>query len=291
MQDDVITRINKAGRKFSKGQKLLADYILKNYERAVFMSAAKLGQAVGVSESTVSRFAVILGYDGFPKFHEALEEVVKNKLNAVQRLEMTHDRINQENVIKTVLQSDAEKIRTTMEQIDQDAFNRAVETILKAKTIYIVGVRSSAPLASFLAFYLNYVFTQVKLIESNSMGEMFEKLIHMEAEDVIIGISFPRYSLSTIRALEFAKNKNTTIITITDSLKSPLTQYADCNLTANSDMASVVDSLVAPMSVINALIVAIFLKRQDTVFQTLASMEEMWRDYHIYEVDDDETGQ
>jgi len=282
VQDDIISRIHQAYSGFSKGQKNLADYILNSIEKAVFLNAAKLGQMVGVSESTVSRFAVSLGYEGFSQFHKAMEEVVKNRLNTVQRLEVTYDRFKEDNILKAVLQSDAENIRSTLEQIDQEAFGQAVEMILHAKSIYIIGVRSSAPLASVLAFYLNIVFCQVKLIESNSMGELFEKLVHMDEKDVMIGISFPRYSLSTIRALEQAKKRNTTVITITDSYRSPLSEFSDCNLIANRDLASVVDSLVAPMSVINALIVAIFMKKQDTVSKTFASLEEIWREYDIY---------
>ncbi len=285
---DIISKINKNFQQFSKGQKLLAQYILDNYDKAVFLSAAKLGETVGVSESTVFRFAVTLGYEGYPQFNKALEEVVKNKLNTVQKLELTNDRIPQKDVLKTVLQSDAEKIRSTLDQIDPNAFEKAVDTILNAQTIYIIGVRSSAPLASMLAFHLNVVFSRVKLIETNSMGEMFEKLIHMDEKDVIIGISFPRYSLSTLRALEYAKKRKTTIITITDSYKSPLTQFSNCNLVANCDLVSIVDSLVAPMSVINALIVAIFLKRQNTVLATFSSLEDVWRDYHIYDFGEDE---
>lgn len=288
MECDIISKINKNFQQFSKGQKLLAQYILDNYDKAVFLSAAKLGETVGVSESTVFRFAVTLGYEGYPQFNKALEEVVKNKLNTVQKLELTNDRIPQKDVLKTVLQSDAEKIRSTLDQIDPNAFEKAVDTILNAQTIYIIGVRSSAPLASMLAFHLNVVFSRVKLIETNSMGEMFEKLIHMDEKDVIIGISFPRYSLSTLRALEYAKKRKTTIITITDSYKSPLTQFSNCNLVANCDLVSIVDSLVAPMSVINALIVAIFLKRQNTVLATFSSLEDVWRDYHIYDFGEDE---
>ncbi|SFR90268.1 MurR/RpiR family transcriptional regulator [Anaeromicropila populeti] len=287
VQSDIISKINKGYREFSKGQKLIADYILDNYEKAVFFTAAKLGEVVGVSESTVSRFAVLLGYEGFPQFHRALEEVVKNKLNTVQRMEVTNDRIKQGDLLKTVLQSDADNIRKTIDGIDQEAFDKAVEIILNARTIYIIGVRSSAPLASFLAFYLSVVFQQVKLVESYSMGELFEKIIHIDEKDVMIGISFPRYSLSTIRAVEFAEKRKADIITITDSYESPLTTYSKCNLIADNGLASVVDSLVAPMSVINALIVAVFLKKQDTVTETLAAMEDIWRQYQIYGSSDD----
>lgn len=289
MEYDIISRMNANFQNFSKGQKRLAEFIMKNYEKAVFLSAAKLGETVGVSESTVFRFAVSLGYEGYPQFHKALEEVVKNKLNTVQKLELTNDRIHQKDVLKTVLQSDAEKIRQTMENIDPVAFETAVDTILNAQTIYIIGVRSSAPLASMLAFNLNVVFPRVKLIETNSMGEMFEKIIHMDEKDVLIAISFPRYSQSTLRALEYAIKRKTTIITITDSYKSPLTQFSNCNLIANCDLVSVVDSLVAPMSMINALIVAIFLKRQEKVLETFSSLEDIWKEYQIYNLDEKDT--
>lgn len=288
MEQDIISKINIDIQSFSKGQKKLAEYILENYDKAVFLSAAKLGETVGVSESTVFRFAVSLGYEGYPQFHKALEEVVKNKLNTVQKLELTNDRIQQKDILKTVLQSDVEKIRTTMEQIDPVAFDSAVDTILNAQTIYIIGVRSSAPLASVLAFYLNVVFPRVKLVETNSMGEMFEKIIHIDEKDVLVAISFPRYSLSTLRALEYAKKQGTTIITVTDSYKSPLTQYSKCNLIADCDLVSVVDSLVAPMSLINALIVAVFLKRQSKVLATFSSLEDIWKEYHIYNFDEED---
>lgn len=286
-QTDLISNINYKYDNFSKGQKLLANYILNNCEKAVFMTAARLGKIVGVSESTVVRFAALLGYDGYPKLQRALEELVKNKLNSVQRMEVTFDRISQENILKTVLHSDAEKIKNTLDEINEEAFNVAVDTILQAKTIYIIGVRSSAPLASFLSYYFNIIFEHVKLISSGSASELFEQLYRMNKEDVIIGISFPRYSLSTIKAMEFANKRGTDIITITDSYDSPMTADSSCNLIARSDMASVVDSLVAPLSVINALVMAICMKKQEEVITTFANLEEIWSEYKVYRSDEE----
>ncbi len=288
-QIDLLTKINNNYSHFSKGQKLLANYILNNYEKAVFLTAAKLGKTVGVSESTVVRFATLLGYDGYPKLQRALEEMVKNKLNSVQRMEVTFDRMNRNNLLKSVLQSDAEKIKITSEEIDEEAFGVAVDTLLEAKTIYIIGVRSSAPLASFLSYYFNLIFDNVRLINSNSASDLFEQLHRLSKDDVIIGISFPRYSRSTVKAIEFANTRGSHIITITDSYDSPLTNNSECNLIARSDMASVVDSLVAPLSVINALIVAVFLRRQEQVIDTFASLEEIWSEYKVYRGDDDFT--
>lgn len=286
-QNDLLTNIKIKYEELSKGQKLLANYILNNYEKAVFLTAARFGKVVGVSESTVVRFATILGYDGYPNMQRALEELVKNKLNSVQRIEVTFDRISQENILKTVLHSDAEKIKMTSDEIDETAFHNAVDTILKAKTIYILGVRSSAPLAMFLGYYFNIIFDQVKLIQTSSSSELFEQLYRMKEDDVIIGISFPRYSRSTISALELASKRNVNIVTITDSYASPLTAFSECNLIARSDMASIVDSLVAPMSVINALIVSVCLKKQDEVVNTFRSLEEIWQEYKVYRNDEE----
>jgi len=286
-QNDLIKRINDSYAKLSKGQKLLANYIIDHYEKAVFLTAAKLGKIVGVSESTVVRFANELGYDGYPKLQRALEELVKTKLTSIQRVEVTTDRIDQSHVLKSVLQSDADKIKYTLEEIDESVFDDAVDRILNAKQIYIIGVRSSAALANFLGFYFNLVFDNVKLIHTNSVSEMFEQIYRLGEEDVVIGISFPRYSKRTLKAMEFAKQRGADVITITDSMLSPMTQYADCSLIARSDMASFVDSLVAPLSLVNALIVAICIKRQDTVVEALGSLEKIWADYQVYDSDDD----
>lgn len=286
-QNDLIHRIKNNYSGFSKGQKLLANYISQHYDKAVFMTAAKLGKIVGVSESTVVRFANELGYDGYPKLQRALEELVKTKLTSIQRVEVTSDRIDQSHILKSVLQSDAEKIKTTLEEIDEAVFDLAIDMILGARRVYILGVRSSAALASFMAFYFNLVFDNVKLIQTDSVSEMFEQMYRIDERDVVIGISFPRYSKRTLAAMEFAKSRSAHVITITDSPQSPMIPYADCALTARSDMASFVDSLVAPLSLVNAIIVAICMKRKDTVLQALETLEQIWTEYQVYESEDD----
>ena len=258
--ENLLNKMNVKYQKFSKGQKKLASYISDNYDKAAFMTAAKLGETVGVSESTVVRFAIHLGYKGYPEFQKALEELVRNKLNSIQRMEVTYGKVPQAEILDTVLHSDIDKIKMTMENIDHDAFEQAVETILDAKSIYIVGIRSCAPLASFLGFYFHLLFNQVHLLHTNSSSELFEQMIHISEEDVIIGISFPRYSMRTLKALEFANNRKARVITLTDSIHSPMNLYSSCNLIARSDMASIVDSLVAPLSVINALVVALCMR-------------------------------
>ncbi|MCI8326749.1 MAG: MurR/RpiR family transcriptional regulator [Lachnospiraceae bacterium] len=284
--NDLSSRINGAYSNLSKGQKLLASYITDHYDKAVFLTAAKLGQVVGVSESTVVRFATHLGYKGYPDFQRALEELVRNKLNSVQRMEVTYGRISQSKILESVLQSDAERIKETLEMISDDAFEMAVETILKARRIYVVGIRSCAPLASFLAFYLNMMFGDVRLLSTNSSSELFEQMVRISREDVIIGISFPRYSMRTLKAMEFANNRSAKVITLTDSVHSPMNLYSSCNLIAKSDMASIVDSLVAPLSVINSLIVALCMKKQGEVVQTLEMLEDIWDEYQVYENDE-----
>lgn len=284
--NDLLNRINKHYSKMSKGQKLLATYITDNYDKAVFLTAAKMGEIVGVSESTVVRFAMSLGYKGYPEFQKALEELVRNKLNSVQRMDVTYGRISQSEILETVLKSDADKLKTTLEKIDHSAFELAVDTILSARNIYIVGIRSCAPLASFLSFYLNLMFDNVRLLHTNSSSEIFEQMVRINEEDVIIGISFPRYSMRTLKALEFANNRSAKVITITDSIHSPMNLYSSCNLIADSDMASIVDSLVAPLSVINALIVALCMKKQKEVAKTLTTLEEIWDEYQVYENDE-----
>lgn len=285
-KNDLTNRINEAYSGLSKGQKILAAYITDNYDKAVFLTAAKLGAVVGVSESTVVRFATHLGYKGYPEFQKALEEMVRNKLNSIQRMEVTYGRISQSQILETVLQSDMEKIKTTLEHIDQNAFEMAVDTILSARRIYIVGIRSCAPLASFLAFYFNLMFDDVILLQTNSSSELFEQMVRINKEDVIIGISFPRYSMRTLKAMEFANNRSAKVITLTDSVHSPMNLYSSCNLIAKSDMASIVDSLVAPLSVINALIVALCMKKQDEVATTLEMLEDIWDEYQVYENDE-----
>ena len=284
--NELLNKIDKNYEQMSKGQKLLADYILKNYDKAVFLTAAKLGKVVGVSESTVVRFATQLGYQGYPGFQKALEELVRNKLNSIQRMEVTYGRISQSEILASVLQSDIEKIKLTLANMDQNAFELAVDTILNANRIYVVGIRSCAPLANFLSFYLNLIFDNVTSVHTNSSSEIFEQLIRIGAEDVIIGISFPRYSMRTLKALEFASNRKAKVITLTDSVHSPMTLYSSCNLIARSDMASIVDSLVAPLSVVNALVVALCMKKQKDVIATLETLEQIWDEYQVYSSDE-----
>lgn len=284
--NELLNKIDKNYEQMSKGQKLLADYILNNYDKAVFLTAAKLGKVVGVSESTVVRFATQLGYQGYPGFQKALEELVRNKLNSIQRMEVTYGRISQSEILASVLQSDIEKIKLTLANMDQNAFELAVDTILNAKRIYVVGIRSCAPLANFLSFYLNLIFDNVTSVHTNSSSEIFEQLIRIGAEDVIIGISFPRYSMRTLKALEFASNRKAKVITLTDSVHSPMTLYSSCNLIARSDMASIVDSLVAPLSVVNALVVALCMKKQKDVIATLETLEQIWDEYQVYSSDE-----
>ena len=285
-KDDLLLRIEQKYYKLSKGQKQLADYVCENYDKAVFLTAAKMGECVGVSESTVVRFAMQLGYDGYPKFQKALEELVKNKLNSIQRMELTYGRVGQSEVLSKVLMSDIQNIKITMEQIDQNVFETAVETILKAKKIYVIGIRSCAPLAAFLVFYLNLVCDNVVAINTNNSGEIFEQMIRIDENDVIIGISFPRYSMRTLKALEFASNRKAKVITLTDSVHSPINLYSSCNLIARSNMASLVDSLVAPLSVVNALVTALCMKRQKEVVSTLETLEKIWDEYQVYSRDE-----
>lgn len=284
--NDLTSRINECYGSLSKGQKILATYITDNYDKAVFLTAAKMGQVVGVSESTVVRFATHLGYKGYPEFQKALEEMVRNKLNSIQRMEVTYGRISQSHILETVLQSDQEKIKDTLEHIDEHAFELAVDTIIKAKHIYIVGIRSCAPLAAFMAFYFNLMFENVTLLQTNNSSELFEQMVRISKDDVIIGISFPRYSMRTLKAMEFANNRNAKVITLTDSVHSPMNLYSSCNLIARSDMASIVDSLVAPLRVINALIVALCMKKQGEVAKTLETLEDIWNEYQVYENDE-----
>lgn len=283
---ELLGRIKERYQKMSKGQKKLAAYIADNYDKAVFLTAAKLGKVVGVSESTVVRFATQLGYKGYPEFQRALEELVRNKLNSIQRMEVTYGRISQPEILTSVLQSDIEKIKLTMAEIDQKAFESAVDMILRSRRVYVIGIRSCAPLANFLSYYLNLVLDDVTLVTTCSSSEIFEQMIRIDEKDTIIGISFPRYSMRTLKALEFASNRKANVITLTDSVHSPINLYSSCNLIARSDMASIVDSLVAPLSVINALVVALCMKKQKSVVETLEMLENIWDDYQVYSKDD-----
>ena len=281
-EHDIITRMNEKYIKMSKGHKAIASYISDHYEQAVFMTAAKLGDTVGVSESTVVRFAMGLGYEGYPEFQDALENWVKSKLNSVQKMGAKYGNSTQSEILHSVLSSDIEKIQDTMVNLDAAAFDAAVSIILEAETVYLVGVRSCEPLADFLHFYLNMIRGNIVLVKTTSVTEMFEQMIRISDRDVAIGISFPRYSMRALKAMEFANDRNAKVITITDSIHSPMNLYSSCNLLARSDMVSIVDSLVAPLSVINALVVALCLKQPDTVKENLETLESVWNNYQVY---------
>lgn len=268
---------------FSKGQKLISNYILENYDKAAYMTASKLGKIVHVSESTVVRFAIELGFEGYPEFQHALQEIVRTRLTAAQRMEVTNSLIGDGDILSKVLLGDAEKIKRTLEEIDNTAFDRAVEELAKAKNIYILGVRASSSLAGFLAHGLRMISDNVKFVQTTSGSEMFEQIMSIGKDDVMVAISFPRYSKRLINAVSFAKHAGADVIAITDSTASPIASGADQLLLAKSDMASFADSLVAPMSIINALIVALSRCKQDELRVRLRLLEEIWDEYDVYD--------
>lgn len=283
MSRDLIHSITQQMTGFSKGQKLIAQYILAHYDKAAFMTAAKLGTTVGVSESTVVRFASELGFEGYPQLQRSLQELIRNRLTSVQRMEVTSDQLGEDNVLHKVLNLDIEKIRRTMEKISVEDFEKAVDTIVSAKNIYILGVRSASALSGFMSFYFNQIFDSVRLVNTTSTSEMFEQIMRIKQGDVFIGITFPRYSKRTVNAAAFAKQNSAKVIAITDSEASPIAEVADHLLLARSDMASFVDSLVAPLSMINALIVAIGLRKKDEISVTYERLEKIWDEYNVYE--------
>ena len=283
MSYDIMSILQEKESTFSKGQKRIASYITEAYDKAAFMTANRLGKTVGVSESTVVRFAVDLGFDGYPSMQKAMQEMVLNRLTSVQRIEVATGRFADQDVVSTVLHSDMEKLRKTEETVDREAFAAAVAAILKAKRVYILGVRSVAPLANFLGYYLNYMFNNVHVVSGVGIGEMFEKIVGVNADDVVIAFSFPRYSSSTTKGAQYCRSAGATVIGITDSKLSSLGQCSDHVLIAKSDMVSLVDSLVAPLSLINALIVAIASKREKEISETFANLERIWDEYDVYE--------
>lgn len=283
MNDDILSILEDKAHTFSKGQRRIAAYITDDYDKAAFMTASRLGKTVGVSESTVVRFAVELGYDGYPSMQKAMQEMVLNRLTSVQRIGITNDRIGDQDVLSMVLQADAEKLRKTNETVDRDAFRASVQAILKAKKIYILGVRSASMLASFLGYYLNYMFGNVQIVTTSGASEMFEKLVGVGSEDAVIAISFPRYSTATVKGVQYCRSVGATVIGLTNSHLSPLGQNSDFVLVAKSDMVSLVDSLVAPLSVINALIVALAADREKEIAKTFDTLERVWEEYNVYE--------
>lgn len=286
--NDLMAKIQNNLTNFSKGQRLIARYIIEHYDKAAFMTASRLGITVGVSESTAVRFATELGYEGYPQLQKALQEMIRNKLTAVQRMEVTTDRMGNKDVLQMVLSSDIEKIRMTLDELNRDSFHGAVESILQAEHIYILGVRSASALANFLSFYFKLLLPNVVLVDTSGVSEVFEQILRIGAGDVFIGISFPRYSKRTLAAMKYANAQGAKVLALTDSHLSPLTRFADHTMVAKSDMASFVDSLVAPLSVINALIAAVGMSKKDEIQETFNTLEKIWEQYQVYEKLDDE---
>lgn len=282
MLTHLLVRIDAKMNTFSKGQRLIAEFIEQHYDRAAFLTASKLGELVGVSESTVVRFATELGYSGYPELQKAMQEMIKDKLTSVQRIEVTAAKIGDGSVLDTVLNQDIQKIRRTLEETSREDFDRAVDAIISAENIYIFGVRSASSLASFLGYYFDLILGNVHIVTNSSRSGMYEALLRISEKDAIVGISFPRYSRTAAEAMNFAKSRGASTIAITDSMLSPLAQNSESVLIARSDMASVVDSLVAPLSLINALIVATVIKKKDEVKDTFEVLENVWNEQGVY---------
>ncbi|WP_312693367.1 MurR/RpiR family transcriptional regulator [Caproiciproducens sp.] len=289
MNNLLAVRIRNKMGDFSKGQKLIAKYIEEHYDKVAFMTASKLGATVGVSESTVVRFATEIGYTGYPELQQAMQEMIRNKLTSVQRMEVTASRIGNSDILDSVFNQDIDIIRRTMEETPHEDFYRSVDAIVAARKIYIMGARSSLALATFLSYYFTLIFENVLLVQSTSEGEIFEQMIRIDERDVVIGISFPRYSKKAVKALNFAHKRGATVIAITDSMLSPMAKEADNLLLARSDIASIVDSLVAPLSLINALIVTTALRKSGEVTQVFKRLEDIWDEYGVYEKVDDKS--
>ncbi len=284
---DILQRIEELMPKLSKGQKAIGQYIIEHYDKAAYMTALRLGSEVNVSESTVVRFAIELGYEGYPDLQRSLRDMIRTRLTSLQRIEIADDRIGDDEILDKVINYDIEKMRSTLDAVSRDDFNKAVDTVLNAETVYIMGVRSSSALAQFMYYYFNMIFPNVKLITTTGRSEMYEQLLRMGKNDAFIGISFPRYSKRIIQAMEYAKEMGANTVAITDSTDSPIAAHADSLLIARSDMASFVDSLVAPMSIINAMIVAIGKKKKSQLAETFSQLEEIWEKYEVYQKSDD----
>ncbi len=282
MQDmqDMIDRLNQSGKRLSKGHRKIAQYIVEHYDKAVFMTASRLGESVGVSESTVVRFAAAMGYEGYPQLQRSLQELVSHRLTANQRFEMSTE-MDPSEALSVVLKSDMQNLRATMEQMDASVFEDVVKRLLSARAIYVMGLRSAAPLAQFMGYYLNYIFDNVHLVSSGAT-DVFEEISKLKENDVLVGISFPRYSTRTLEAMRFAKRCGAQVVAITDGPMSPLADMADATLTARTDMASFVDSLAAPLSLINALLVALGLHRKDALIDHFRQLESIWETYEVY---------
>jgi len=284
----IIHMIESSMSGFSKGQKLIGNYILQNYDKAAFMTASKLGKKVGVSESTVVRFASELGYDGYPSMQRALQEMIRSRLTSTQRIQQAGDLLSGQDVLATVIQSDMDKLRMVVDEADRLEFDQVVNQIMQARHLYILGVRSSSFVAGYLNFYMHLLFENVTLVQSNAAGEIFEQLLRIGPGDVMIAISFPRYSRVTVNTVKFARDRGATIIAITDNELSPVYQMADAALLAPSEMFSFVDSMVAPLSLINALLVAVGYRMGTDVSKTFGELEDIWNEYGVFGKMDDE---
>lgn len=283
MQNDILTVLQSNLPEFSKGQRAIARYITESYDKAAFMTANRLGKTVGVSESTVVRFAMELGFDGYPAMQKALQEMVVNRLTSVQRIEVANSRIGKQDVLTSVIQSDMEKLRQTAEIVSRTDFLAAVDEILKARKVYIIGVRSTAPLAEFLGYYLSQMLDNVQVVTTSGTSAVFEQIISADQRDAVVAFSFPRYSTSTAQGARYCRSKGARVIGITDSSASPLGRNCDHVLLAKSDMISLVDSLTAPLSIVNALIVAIASRREQELSDKFEELERLWEEHHVYE--------
>lgn len=277
---DLLNRINNNYSNMSKGQKSISNYIMSNYDRASYMTAYQLGEKVGVSESTVVRFASFLGYKGYPKLQSALQELIRTKLTTIQRIEMSQE-LDATKILQSVLKSDMDNINRTIEDINNEIFEDVIDSILSAENIFVLGLRSAAPLAQFMGYYLNFIFSNIKIVTSG-VNDVFEQLMHINDKDLLIGISYPRYAVRTVEAMAFAKERGASVVALTDTLLSPLNEYADFTLLARSNMASFVDSLVAPLSLINAIIVGTSLKKSVDISTNFEHLEKVWDKYNVY---------
>ncbi len=282
MVTHLLGRIDMKLSSMSKGQKLIAHFIEQHYDQAAFLTASKLGELVGVSESTVVRFATEIGYSGYPELQKAMQEMIKDKLTSVQRIDVTAAKIENNDVLETVLNQDIQKIRHTIEETSRDDFKRAVNSIINAEHIYIYGARSASALANFLGYYFGLIFDNVHIITTGSRSGVYEGLFRISDKDALIGISFPRYSRVSVNAMSFAHSRGASTISITDNMLSPLVPHSTSVLIARSDMASVVDSLVAPLSLINALIVATVIEKKEDVKATFEALESVWNEQGVY---------
>ena len=278
--DDLFERINRTNHKLSKGQQAIADFLVKHYDKAAFMTASKLSKTVGVSESTVVRFAIAIGYEGYPDMRRTFGEMIKNRLTAMQRIDIAED-AGGTDLVMTVLKADANNIRATMENMDIQSLEAAIDSIVSARNIYVLGMRSSAPLAQFMGYYLNYVSPNVTTV-TGGVADAVEQISRIEPCDLLIAIGFPRYSNRTLEAMAFAKKSGARILGITDSKQSPITKGADVSVIARCQMVSFVDSMATPLSVINALVVAVAHRCKAHVSETFERLERLWQDYNVY---------